>query len=201
MTDALIGLVAVHGAWLLGLITFLSCLALPVPSSLAMLAAGAFVAVGDLSAPLVLGAALTGAVAGDQAGYAIGQRSQAVLLRLARHGGFGAQIGAARGYLARRGGWAVFLSRWLVSPLGPYVNFAAGAAGLNRRRFSLASLAGESVWVLLYIGLGWAFGTRIDLVADLTGTILLGLGAALVAGLSGRALLRRHRRHLRRARG
>lgn len=198
MTDALIGLVAVHGAWLLAVITFLSCLALPVPSSLAMLAAGAFVAVGDLSAPMVVGAALVGAVAGDQTGYAIGRRSEAMMRSLARRSGLGGQIGAARGYLARRGGWAVFLSRWLFSPLGPYVNFVAGAAGVTWLRFSLASIAGESLWVTLYTGLGWAFGTQLEVVADLTGSVLVGLAAALVAGLSGRALLRRHRRHRRR---
>lgn len=194
MTEALIGLVAGHGTWLLAAITFLSCLALPVPASLAMMAAGAFVAVGDLSGTEVIAAALVGAVAGDQAGYALGRRAKAWLARLALRGGLGVRIGTARSYLAARGGRAVFLSRWLVSPLGPYVNLAAGAAGLDWRRFSMASLAGECLWVGLYVGLGWAFGTQIDLVADLAGWALTAVAASAAAVFSGRALWRRHRR-------
>lgn len=50
MSDTLLQLLATYGAPLLALTTFASCLALPVPSSLMMLAAGAFVASGDLSA-------------------------------------------------------------------------------------------------------------------------------------------------------
>ena len=48
MTDLFTALVADWGVPALALITFLSCLALPVPASLAMLSAGAFVASGDL---------------------------------------------------------------------------------------------------------------------------------------------------------
>lgn len=39
-----------------------------------------------------------------------------------------APLGKAKDMLERCGGVAVFLSRWQVSALGPYVNFAAGAA-------------------------------------------------------------------------
>lgn len=52
----------------LALVSFLSCLALPVPASVVMLAAGALASAGDLAlAPVALGA-LAGAVPGDQAG-------------------------------------------------------------------------------------------------------------------------------------
>ncbi|MBD3765178.1 MAG: hypothetical protein IE927_10725 [Rhodobacterales bacterium] len=65
MTEALFALVPVWGAPAIGLITFLSCLALPVPASLAMLAGGAFVAAGDLALAPVARAALAGAVLGE----------------------------------------------------------------------------------------------------------------------------------------
>ena len=69
MTDWLLALVPQYGVWLLAVCTFLSCLALPVPASILMLAAGGFVAAGDLSLTGSVAAALAGAVAGDQAGY------------------------------------------------------------------------------------------------------------------------------------
>jgi membrane protein DedA with SNARE-associated domain len=68
----LLALVPEHGVPVLFVATFLSCLAVPIPSSLLMLAAGAFVASGDLAALPVAAAALGGAVLGDQLGYGIG---------------------------------------------------------------------------------------------------------------------------------
>ena len=40
MTDALLGMIPHYGAWLLFAVTFLSCLAVPIPSSLLMMTAG-----------------------------------------------------------------------------------------------------------------------------------------------------------------
>jgi len=48
MTDLILTLAADYGVPLLFSVTFLSCLALPVPSSLLMLASGGFAAAGDL---------------------------------------------------------------------------------------------------------------------------------------------------------
>ena len=81
MSDTLLQLLATYGAPLLALTTFASCLALPVPSSLMMLAAGAFVASGDLSASAVAAAAFAGAAAGDQLGYFAGRGGGAFIER------------------------------------------------------------------------------------------------------------------------
>lgn len=48
MPDWLLGQVPTYGLWLFAASTFLSCLALPIPASILMLAAGGFVAAGDL---------------------------------------------------------------------------------------------------------------------------------------------------------
>ncbi len=179
MTDWLLGLVPTYGLWLLAASTFLSCLALPIPASILMLAAGGFVAAGDLPLAGSVGAALAGAVGGDQVGYLAGRRGGAGLL--ARLGARAAPISRARDLLARRGGGAVFLSRWLVSALGPYVNLAAGAAGLPWARFTLWGALGEAVWVGLYIGLGRAFTGNLAAASDLAVRVLGLLGAAVLA--------------------
>ena len=57
VTDWLMALLPVYGPWLLGITTFLSCLAIPVPSSLMMITSGAFVASGDLQLASVAGSA------------------------------------------------------------------------------------------------------------------------------------------------
>jgi len=79
MTELFLSLVIQYGVIILFVTTFLSCIALPVPASLVMLAGGGFAANGDLSLAGVLGAAYLGAVLGDQAGFRIG-RSGAVWL-------------------------------------------------------------------------------------------------------------------------
>jgi membrane protein DedA with SNARE-associated domain len=85
---------------------------------------------------------------------------------------------------------AIFLSRWLVSALGPYVNFAAGAARINWLGFTLPAIAGECVWVSIYIGLGWAFSSDIETLGATLGNLALAVGAGVVALILGRLLWR-----------
>lgn len=183
MIEALLGLVPIYGLYIVGLATFLSCLAVPIPSSLVMLTAGAFIAAGDLSGPAVAGLALAGAVVGDKVGYAMGRAGSARLGRL--KGKSAAMVGKAQCLTERYGVWAVFLSRWLLSPLGPYMNLVTGAARMNWLRFALSVMAGETVWVTLYLGAGYVFAGQIEAVSDIagnfsgalaSGTVTLGLG-------------------------
>lgn len=198
MSDWIFQLLAAHGTPLLALATLASCLALPVPSSLMMLAAGAFAASGDLPLAAIIAAAFAGALAGDQLGFFIGQRGQRWLDRLiATHPKRAAILARAAALLRRRGGVGVFLSRWLFSPLGPYVNFAAGAAGLGWPRFTAWGAAGEAVWVSVYVGLGYAFSENLAAVAEFASDISGLLAGLAVMGLTGlwlRRALREHRK-------
>lgn len=190
MTDWFLALVPEYGLWLIGFTTFLSCLALPVPASLVMLAGGAFAAAGDLSLAATMAAAFLGAVAGDQTGYAIGRGGAARLGAGAAGGKRERLLSQARDLLDRSGGSGVFLSRWLVSPLGPYVNFIAGATGIGWAGFTIWGAAGEAVWVGLYTGIGYAFAGRIEMIGDIAGNISGFIAAAIVAALLGVAVFR-----------
>lgn len=196
MTEALLALVPAWGLWLVAAGTFLSCLALPVPSSLLMMAAGGFAAAGDLVLWQVAAAAWGGAVAGDHAGFVLGRLAGAPLVaRLRARPGAAATLARAEALVAARGGMAVFLSRWLVSPLGPYVNLLTGAARLALPRFTAAVAAGEGLWVALYVGLGFAFADRIAALAELMGNLSGLLAAAAVTAGLGVALAARLRRN------
>lgn len=197
MTDWFFELVPQYGSVILALVTFLSCLALPVPTSLMMLTGGAFVASGDLALTSAVSASLAGAVAGDQVGFQIGRRGQGVLDRIVARGGKRAHLLAKAERFAReKGSIGVFLSRWLISPLGPYVNFVGGATGLRWATFTAFGVAGEAVWVTLYLGLGYAFAGSLDAVAD----ILSNLSGFLAAGCVTLALGWWLRQNLRRGR-
>lgn len=191
MTETFFALVSNWGAPALALATFLSCLAVPVPTSLMMLAAGAFVASGDLSLAAVLAAAFFGALLGDQAGFALGRQAGTVLAeRISHHPGRARLLAKAERAVASSGALAVFLSRWLFSPLGPYVNALAGGAGMGWARFTLMSAVGEAVWVSVYIGLGHAFGAHLSTIAELLANSVGLLTSGLVAAFAGIALFR-----------
>ncbi|OYU19002.1 MAG: DedA family protein [Rhodobacteraceae bacterium PARR1] len=189
-----LALVPDWGALIVGLANLLACMALPIPASLVMLAAGAFIATGDLAPATVWTAAILGAVLGDQIGYGIGRLG---LTRLA--GRFASHRRAARmGHKAAR--WldhrripALFLSRWLVSALGPYINLAAGATRMRWLDFTLPAVAGELVWCSIYLGLGWGFARDIEDIGETLGNLAFAASAGVVAVLLGRALLRRGR--------
>lgn len=194
MTEDLLALVADWGAVVVLVATFLSCLALPAPSSLVMLAAGAFVGSGDLSGPVVVAAAFGGAIAGDQLGWWVGRLAGArALPRLTARPGPRRMLTQARAALDARGWVTVYLTRWLFSPLGPYVNLLAGAAGMGWWRFTLADLAGEATWVAVYVGLGWAFAGQVAALGATLGNLTGALTAGIVAILLGRMLMRRRR--------
>lgn len=181
MSDLLLSLVVDYGGALLFAVTFLSCLAIPVPSSLLMLTGGGFVASGDLTLISAAGAAYLGAVLGDQFGFQIGRQAGPMIkTRLANAPKRAALYQKATDLTDRHGGTGVFLSRWLFSPLGPYVNFAAAAAGLNWLRFTLWAAMGEAVWVMLYVGLGYAFADRITDLANILGNASGFMAAGIV---------------------
>lgn len=180
MTDQLITLIPTYGLPLLAVIVFLSCLALPVPSSLLMLTSGSFAAVGDLGLWATALTAWAAAMAGDQVGFSLGRIGGTRLLdRVSRHPDRAALLDKARAFITQRGGVGVFLTRWLLSPLGPYVNFIGGASGMVWLRFTLWGGMGEMVWVTLYVGLGYFFANNISAVAEISSDI----SGLLVAGL------------------
>jgi len=182
LTDTVFALITTLGPLAIFLSAFLSCLALPVPTSLMMLAGGAFAATGDLDLATVILSAYAGAVTGDQAGFAIGRiGGPPVLERMARAPARAAVLKRARALVARFGGIGVFLSTWAVAPLGPWVNFVAGATGLSWARFTVWDILGETVWVTLYVGLGYTFANQIDLVSAMAGNVSGFVAAVVVA--------------------
>jgi membrane-associated protein len=179
MTDWLLALVPQYGLWLLGATTFLSCLALPFPASILMLTAGGFAAAGDLVLWQAFVAAAAGGISGDQVGYWTGRRfGAAALARLRADPARDRLLARADGFIERKGVLAVFFSRWLVSPLGPYVNLIAGSTSYGWKRFTTAGVAGEAIWAGLYVGAGFAFGGNIAAASNALGSFLGMIGGA-----------------------
>ena len=187
MSDLVLALVADYGVPILFIVTFLSCFALPVPSSLLMLASGGFAQTGDLPLYAVLLAAFTGAVLGDNSGYwfarGLGTRLTDWLAARPKRA---AMHRKGQDFMNRWGGSSVFFSCWLVAPLGPYVNYVSGLTQFSWLRFAMWGIAGEIMWVGLYVGLGYAFADRISALSSLMSNLsgfILALAAATGLGL------------------
>lgn len=195
MNETAFELVSLYGVYLVFLATFLSCLALPIPSSFVMLAGGAFVASGDMALVPTSLAAFIGAVLGDAGGFLIGRHAgPAVIDRFRLHAARAKVWAQTEAFMDRWGGWSVFLSRSVFSPLGPYVNLISGTTGLPWARFLPPMLAGEAIWVGTYVGLGWLFSGSILKIADILGSAVAALAGIAAAVALGTALWRAAKR-------
>ena len=151
-----------EGAVLLGLV---------LPGEVVLLLGGSLAASGDTPAALVWVIAAGCAVAGDAVGYTLGRRSGARL----RSGRVGTWVGESRWSvaeraLARAGARGVFAGKF-VGVLRPLVPPLAGALGLPRRQFVVASILGSAVWSGLLVTLGAAAGSSATALADTLGRV------------------------------
>ncbi|NVO26852.1 DedA family protein [Donghicola sp. C2-DW-16] len=195
MTEFLFGLVTDYGVWVIFASCYLSCLLIPIPSSLMMLASGAMAAVGDMVLWQVALAAFAGAVLGDQSGYRIGRTAGDGLGRLTKNSASRQKLlTRAHTTVEKHGGIGVFLSTWLFAPLGPWVNMVAGATRMNWVRFSFWDTLGEAIWVSAYVGLGYVFSTSFSAVGEILSNAIGFVTGLAMTGLLGMYLLRRARR-------
>ena len=186
MTDQLLELMAAYGLPAAALTLALGQFGAPLPTSLALLTLGAFAGSGDTEVADAFIWALCGATLGDQAGFLTGR----FLIQTAedRPGVLGALARKARAAEPRMSRWGasgVFFTRWLLTPLGPAVNLASGAAGLPWRVFAAWGLAGEIVWVSIYLALGYSFGSNIETLAGILGNLSMALAMLALAALLG----------------
>ncbi|WP_127805997.1 VTT domain-containing protein [Hydrogenophaga sp. NH-16] len=184
LSGALLTALINQGQWLLASVLFLAALGVPLPASMLLLAAGAFARQGVLEPATSAATGVAAAVTGDMGCYLAG-RLMGQRLPLSWRSGAGWQ--RASDAFGRHGGWAVLLTRFLLTPLALPVNLLAGSTRLPLHRFLLPVMVGEVIWVALFGGLGYVFADRWEWVSawaeDSVGLLLGGLLAA--AGLWG----------------
>lgn len=186
MTDQLLELLTTYGLPALFGAMVLAAAGLPFPSSLTLIAMGSFVAQGELSFwPVVLSGA-GGAVLGDQIGYAFGRYGGRPLLAAVttRIGGAD-KVAQAETYSRKWAGWGIFFSRWLIGPLGPWINVTSGLTQYPWGWFILLDVAGELLWLLIYVSLGRQFSDQVQTVASLLGNLTWVVVGLLAAGFLG----------------
>jgi membrane protein DedA with SNARE-associated domain len=161
-------------------------LGIPFPISLLLVVAGSLVEQGEMKLWQVIVVASFAAILGDQIAYGLARwAGRRLVNRIGRKIGAEKKIKQAENFTKRWGGSGVFVSRWLVTALGPWVNLASGIAAYSWRRFLFWDVLGEVLWVALYVSIGYAFSNRVQAVRDILGNltwVILGVIATVILG-------------------
>ena len=181
MTGQLLALFLTYGSPVIALVLMAAAVGLPVPSTLLVIAVGAFVRQGLIDPYPALVYALAGVLAGDLFSYAIGRVGRERLLGRYSTSERWMQV---QGKLDRSGGISIYLTRWLLTPLAIPANLLAGAGGYPLRKFLAFDIAGELTWLLLLGGLGYAFSASSAIFAEVVGAYLAPL-VGVAVGCAG----------------
>ncbi len=139
-------------------------------------AVGAFAGYGDFNIVLLIVITITASSCGDNVGYFIGRswgsRSLNWLVQPGRLHLIPAHtITRSRLYFKRRGGLAIFFSRFLFSALGGVMSLLAGAERYPYRHFLLYDVTGEMLGAVIPLSLGYALGACWEAGSDVLGAL------------------------------
>ena len=189
-------LVVRYGPGVVGGVTALESMGLPVPAESLLIATAAYA--GTHGRPWIgwiILAAAGGAILGDNLGYLIGRRlGEPALRRWGRHVGLTEGRLLLGRYLFRRHGAKVVFAGRFVAILRTFVSLLAGANRMEWPRFLASNAAGGIVWACAYGFGAYALGNE---VKRISGPAATALGVvALIAVVIGIFYLRRHEAEL-----
>lgn len=150
-----------------------------VPGETVALLAGAAAKLGHVSLAGVLAVVVGAAIVGDTVGYEVGRHAGPRVLELRMLRKRRRRLDDAREFLARRGGSAVFLGRW-VAFLRAVMPALAGTARMPYRRFLAFNAAGGLAWGAAVVLLGYAAGASYARVEEFVGRDAAFVALALV---------------------
>jgi membrane protein DedA with SNARE-associated domain len=195
-TSDLLHVLSIYGYWAVLLGVAIESIGIPFPGeTMLILAAITAGTTHHLAIPLVILAATSGAIAGDNLGFWIGREGGFRLLR--RYGRYihlderRLKVGI---YLFRKhGGKVVFFGRF-VAVLRAWAAFLAGTNRMHWPSFLLFNALGAGIWAALYGIGGYILGENIHRLASPIGIVTVIL--ALLAIIMGLVLLWRNQQRL-----
>jgi membrane protein DedA with SNARE-associated domain len=201
LSEFLINALQQYGYPALWLTIFIAAAGAPIPASLILFASAAFADLGDFNIFMLFPVVWSAAVMGDNLGYLIGRRVGAILPAwLKRQKRFRwitlPALAQSQAYFRRRGGWAIFTTRFLFSALGGSVNLLAGIEQYPYRSFLFWDVIGEALGAIIPLSFGYAFAETWEEVAGLCGAfsgLLLTLLIAIALSILLVQKIRQHR--------
>jgi membrane protein DedA with SNARE-associated domain len=182
--DALLKLFVNYGYWAVFFGVMLENAGLPVPGETILLAAGFFAASGHFKLAAVMAVAATGAIVGDNIGFAIGHRyGRGFLLRYGRFIFLTpARLEHINYYFERHGNKTILVARFITG-LRVFAALLAGASRMRWRVFLVYNMAGAILWSIVITTLGYLFGHSWPLLERWVGRSGLFMLLALIVAL------------------
>jgi membrane-associated protein len=163
-----------------------------LPGETAAVLGGVAAKLGHVLLPAVLGVVIVAAIVGDSIGYEIGRQVGPRVLQHRWLEKRRARLDNARDFLARRGGSAVFLGRW-VAFFRAVMPALAGTARMPYLKFLLYNALGGIAWGATVVLIGYAAGASYKTIESRFGTgSAMVLAALVIVGLAVWGI-RRHR--------
>jgi membrane protein DedA with SNARE-associated domain len=174
-----------YGYWAVFFGVMLENAGVPVPGETILLIAGYFASTGKFHLGFVMLIAATGAVIGDNIGFAIGHHfGRSVLLRIGRFFFLTPKrLAHMENYFEHHGNKTIMVARFITG-LRVFAALLAGASKMPWRVFIVYNVAGAVLWSVVITTLGYLFGQSLPLLVKWvgwSGTILL--IAAIVIGI------------------
>ena len=189
MSGLLDGLLSVHGPLLyvlVGAVVFVEdalFVGFVVPGETAAVLGGVAASLGGASLPVMMATVVAAAVVGDSVGYEVGRRLGPRLVESRMLRGRRERLDRAREFLARRGGTAVFLGRF-VAFFRAVMPALAGTAGMRYPKFLAYNAAGGIVWGAGVVLLGYLAGNSYAAVEATVGRgAAIGVAVVVVVAL------------------
>jgi len=184
LTDQLLAAISMYGLPVFFGVIVVAAVGVPLPVTLALVAAGSFVQLGEMRLWQVIFVGSAGAILGDQLGFVIGRWGGSRIENRIRKSKAGAEkIARAHAFAKKWGAFGIFMSRWLVTPLGPWLNLTSGMTDYPWPRFFIWCALGEILWVVLYVMLGKIFSGSVQALVEVLGDlgwVLVGIIVAAV---------------------
>ncbi|HEV7858581.1 MAG TPA: DedA family protein [Pyrinomonadaceae bacterium] len=182
--DSLLKLFVNYGYWAVFFGVMLENAGLPVPGETILLAAGFFAATGHFKLTTVMLVAATGAVVGDNVGFAIGHHyGRGFLLRYGRFIFLTpARLEHINGFFERHGNKTILVARFITG-LRVFAALLAGASKMRWRVFLVYNMVGAILWSIVITTLGYLFGNSWPLLERWVGRSGLFMLLALVVAL------------------
>ena len=181
----LIGLVQVHGPWIISVVVALESAGAPLPGEAVLIAAALLATTNRIDIAVVVVAAAAGAIVGDGIGYMVGRRFGLPFLR--KYGRYihldQSRLLIGRYLFFRYGNAVVFFGRF-IAVLRMFAALLAGVNGMSAARFFFFNITGGICWACLF-GFGtYAVGTEIYRISETLALVSLGLFIAASFALS-----------------
>jgi membrane protein DedA with SNARE-associated domain len=166
-----------YGYWAVFFGVMLENAGLPIPGETILLVAGYFSSTGVFRVPFVMLIGATGAVIGDNIGFAIGHHyGRSFLLKLGRFFFLTPKrLAHMENYFASHGNKTILVARFITG-LRVFAALLAGASKMPWRIFALYNVLGAILWSVVITLLGFLFGHSLPLLVrwvGRSGTILL----------------------------